>query len=518
LALSSCKTASPLTPSLLAQLEADPRGYLAGEVSGLGDKQVLNDRDFVYSIALSPDGARAAYSHLGPKMFQLGLWQLGPSPRLLADPEVNPYQWDLEAVVFAPDGRSVAGVSRDGGVRLFDAASGKLLAATVTDEPLVSLAFHPLGKYLAVGSARGLITVLKVPSLGFAFEARTHEAEVRALEFSANGALYSGSWDKSIAVQDAVEEVPSAGQVRLRFERRGGFNLVRGTLGARASGFLALDARLPYVVVTADFARAAGVDVAGLKDTVTVATPMGQSVVRLARGVPLAFKSMTVEGLDVAVCDVCVPRDAQGVLGEAFTRRFDVAFDEQSQEALVSAKEPAAAAPPVVALVLKPARRFTFDNFVNDLSLDRAGRRLGVAFSEVKAERNRDIYEREKKGLVEPVREGNAGAIVDAETGKELRRWVRHEGVVATAGISPDGSSLATGGWDKRVYVNRDREDEPLVRKFGWSLRRVRFSSDGRALAVAAWTPQNPLGDGRTDASAVLFPVEYARPEVKRAP
>ena len=168
-------------------------------------------------------------------------------------------------------------------------------------------------------------------------------------------------------------------------------------------------------------------------------------------------------------------------------------------------------------MALGVQRRFSFESFVNDVSLDAAGQRLGLALSESKAERNREVYLREKRGLVEPSRPGDAGAIVDAGTGQVLQRWSSHRGVVATAGISPDGLTLATGGWDKRLVVQSLGGVAGVERTFGWSVRRARFSPDGRLLAVAAWTPPNPLGDQRTEPSAVVFPVEY-QPEAGPPP
>jgi hypothetical protein len=49
---------------------------------------------------------------------------------------------------------------------------------------------------------------------------------------------------------------------------------------------------------------------------------------------------------------------------------------------------------------------------------------------------------------------------------------------------------------------------------YGWAVRRVRFSKDGRWLVVAAWTPQNPLGDHSSNPSAVVYEVRYAAADV----
>lgn len=516
---SSCRTIAGLSPGVLSKLKESPDSYLSGEVAELKDPVILNSQDFVYSIAASRDAERVAFTHLGPKTYQVSIWKLGPPPSLVADPSINHYQYDVEALDFSPDGKVVVTVSRDGGVRFYSALNGLALGAYATEEPLVSVAFHPSGKYVVAGSAKGLLTVLSFPSMQFSFEQRVHEGEVRNLAFARNGTLFSGGWDKSIIAFDAVEEQLPTDSARLRFERRGGFSVVRATVDDRLAATFAFDSRTPYVVVNSEVAKVAGIDVAFLKDTVNVATAMGSTVARVAKGRTLTFKALKVKDVDVAVCDACVPPDTQGVLGEAFSQRYDVAFDEITSEAVITSKVKAAVdAEARFSLVLKPRKRMTFEWFVNDFSVDRTGQKLGVAFSEIKAERTREIYEREKKGIPEPIRPGNAGAIVDAQTGLVLQKWSRHEGVVCTAAISPDGQTLATGGWDKKVRLNHPNQPEPLVREFGWSVRRVRFSEDGRLLLVAAWTPQNPLGDQQSKPSAVAYELSYRAPDVVPAP
>lgn len=157
--------------------------------------------------------------------------------------------------------------------------------------------------------------------------------------------------------------------------------------------------------------------------------------------------------------------------------------------------------------VLVGLQRFEFPAPINDLSLSADGDRAGVAFSETKAERTPEVYQREKRGEPEPARDWDCAARVDLASGDVLERVHGHRGVVSTAAISPDGQTLVTGGWDRRLVVHAQRE---LVdTRFGWSLRRVRFSRDGRRLIAAAWTPLNGLGDHQSDPAAVVYEVVY---------
>jgi WD40 repeat protein len=501
----------------LSRLAGTPGGYLSGEVSGLQDGPLLNNKDFVWSIAFAPDSSRVAYTHLGAKHYQLGLWTLGTPPALVSDKNVNPYEFDLEAVAFSADGGLVATAGRDGEVRLFEAATGEPKGSVLTEEPLTAVAFHPSGRYVVAASARGLLSAFTVPQLTFVYELRAHQELVSGLVFAADGTLYSGSWDKHVRVWSSQEAALRPDQARMRFDRRGGFTVVRGAINGKAQASFAVDARVPAVILNTETATQAGIDVAFLKDTLTVPTPMGSTAARLARGQVLRFKSLEVAGVDIAVCDVCVPAGTQGVLGTPFTERIEVVFDESTSEAILTAKAGAGAGAELQGLVLAPRSDFTFEGHVNDVSLDAKGQRLGLALSGEKAERTRAVYEREKKGIQEPKSPANAGALVDAATGKILQSWAEHGGVVSTAGISPDGRSLATGGWDKRLLLFTQGQEQPRgEREFGWSVRRVRFSPDARWVGVAAWTPQNPLGDQESDPAAALYQVDYASPQVQR--
>jgi WD40 repeat protein len=512
-----CAHTPALSPETLSQLASTPGGYLSGEVKGLQDGPLLNNKDFVWSIAFAPDSSRVAYTHLGPKSYQLALWTLGTPPALVSDRDINPYEHDLEAVVFSPDGALLASAGRDGALRLFDAATGEPRGSVVTEEPLTAVAFHPGGRYVVVASARGLVSVFTVPQLTFVYEVRAHRELVSALAFAPDGTLYTGSWDKHVRVWSSREEALRPDQARVRFERRSGFAVVRGAVNDQAQVTFAVDARAPAIILTTESATQAGIDVAFLQDTLTVPTPLGSTAARLARGQALRFKSIPVGGVDIAVCDVCVPSGAQGVLGTPFLERFELVFDESTGEAILTAKGGAPAGAQTQGLALAPGADFTFEGHVNDVTLDVSGQRLGIALSEAKAERTRAVYEREKKGLVDPKGPANAGALVDAATGRILQKWTEHGGVVSTASISPDGRSLATGGWDKRLLLFSEGEDKPRgERRFGWSVRRVRFSPDARWVGVAAWTPQNPIGDQESDPAAALYPVRYASPAVQR--
>ncbi len=493
-----------------AGLREVPGGYITGRVVALEQPAVLDNKDFVYSISLDETGTRAAFTRLAGKTFNLGVWSLGPPAAVQADVPTNPYQFDVEAVAFSPDGTRVATAGRDGAVRIFGAVDGKLLAETYAEEPLVSLAFLPDGRHLVAGSARGMLTVYSAPELAWISDVRAHNDEVRALAITSEGQVVSGGWDKSVAIFEAVQAPLPVDEVRLVMGAVGQVRVVRAAF-ERGMGAFAFDVAQPRVIVGEKLAKQAGIEPSLLSETVMV----GGHTARIARDRTLTLKYLPVPGVDVVICDACLPADVHGVLGAPVLERFDFRVDESTGELVLRPKEQTTPTNVPSVLTLREVKRHRFDSYVNDLSVDRAGKRLGVAFSAEKAERNQEVYQREKRGENAAFNAGDFAAIVEVESGSVVKRWTPHLGVVSTVGISPDGQTLASGGWDKKLFVVHESEDKPLLtEKFGWSLRRARFSKDGRLLAVGAWTPQNAVGNQSSDPSALVYEVGYGTAQV----
>jgi WD40 repeat protein len=455
--------------------------------------------DYVYDAQLSPDAQRLAFTRLGLKTYGLSICSL-QSKSCAAEVPINGYEFDVEALAWSPDGSWLAAASRDGVARVYD-AQGALKTAWLADEKLTAIAVHPDGHSLAVGNNHGLVTLLTLDAAGlhFADEKRLHTDEVRALAFADDGRLFTGGWDKTVHVLKAVQKTVRPDAARVHVDRTGGTAVIRAVVQGRASLPLTLDGRLhPALVLRASAAQALGIDVNQLADTVNVPTALGTTLARVAHDVTVGFKALNLEHVDAVICDACLAEKSDGALGDGFTERVDLAFDEVTHEAVLKLKS--GAAPERELLQWEELTRLDFPAYVNDLCLDRAGAKLGLALSESKAERTFDVYQKERRGEFGPERDWDAAVIADASTGQVLKKFHGHRGVVSTIALSPDGETLVSGGWDRKIAFHATGE----VLQLGALVRKVRFSRDGKWLSVAAWTPRRTTSDSP---SAFVMPV-----------
>jgi WD40 repeat protein len=159
----------------------------------------------VRALVMSPDGKLLASAG---EDTAVQLWNVAtakPTTKLAGHTDL------VLALAFSPDGKTLASGGYDGTVKLWDVATGKkgidvpAKAAAQANQPppadnaVMSLAFSPDGKTLAVGGTDTLIHLLNVADGKLLRSVAGHGSAVKALAFHPSGTLLvSGSRDRTL--------------------------------------------------------------------------------------------------------------------------------------------------------------------------------------------------------------------------------------------------------------------------------------------------------------------------------
>lgn len=499
--LSAACATTPTTSS-----SAVPAGsHLAGRVVDLGRPEIVNRRDFIYAFDFDDATQRLAFVHHVSTDMELTLTGLSPLSPLFQE-KVNPSEFDCEDVVV--DGAVVYVPSRQGTLRAFDATSGKRLAEAVVGEPLLRVAVDADHVFAATDEGRVLVFDRGLALLG---EGAVHTGEVRGLVVAGDHVYSVGTDGTFVASRLAALDVVGA-RVPTASLAGGEQVFLAHVAGGKAIATVR-DARLQRTVVSRAALKRLQVSAVSTS-TAAVVTAEGEQQLPVLMLAALRLRALSLGDVEVAICDSCLPPGAELALGKDVLDRVVVGEDVAGGVLVVTPVAGSAVALVPGAVTLVAGAPVTLPGPANDL--DVVGSTALVTFSPTVAERSFAMREAEKKGESPPVSAASGAALIDLSTSTLTKRFVnQHHGFAFSGALSRDGKTVATGGWDNRVVVfDVDSGAVVAERAFGWIVRRVRFSPDGRLLGVGAWTPVNALNEGDSEPALTLYPLVYDAPQL----
>jgi hypothetical protein len=496
----ACVTVPTEVVGQAEQLAATPGSVWSGAPLGLGEPTIINSRDFVYALAFSPEGTELAFTHHVSTDMELTVTSIAPvTPRFQS--KVNSSEFDCEDAVFTR--QQVLVVSRQGTLRAFDRTTGTMLREVAIGVPLTRIVLNDSEQQAVVAASNGLVFVFDANTLELLATTRAHGDEVRGLAWM-SGAILSAGLDGTIA-RTVLSPIPPT-SARLPSGTRLGRQVFLVHLPDGRGIAAAIDARQQVTTTTRAAARRLKLTLKDDAPTLPILTAEGASTAPAVMVGTLRIQTIEYDDLQAAVCDSCVPPNVELLLGQDVLSKVSFAEDVSAGEMVARLVDGATGARfRAGAATMTTTMGPPLPGPANDLQT--ANGRLLVTTSAARAERSFDLYDNEKKGIY-PAKSPKSGAfLLDPVSLAVVQSFSnQHEGFAVTGALSPDGKTVATGGWDKRIILF-DAQTGAVVteRKLSWLLRRLRFNPRGTSLAAAAWTPANPFDDGRSDPALLLY-------------
>jgi RNA polymerase sigma factor (sigma-70 family) len=434
----------------------------------------------VWIVALSPDAKRIASLPLvketgvgwanwypGPRVC---LWDVasGKETRQLVMPAkefVPGIQSGFFQVKFAPDGQSILTGGLDGILRVWDPATGRELRRVTgfTGAPR-DFAFAPDGKTLAALDGNTTIRLIDRASGNDRIPARGHRGGVSSLVVSPDcRSIVTRSWDRSLLFWD-----PMTGREQLHRAIPEDHGYVGGFL-ADGKTYLTVDgdrmARLHDLATGEQIAVIHGIDArspfALSPDRKTLASASGKTVRLLD---PATGKERrTSMKVEVAVSGMSFTSEGRKLIVWSNDKTITV-WDMSTSQKL---------------------RQFSGPPDPGPLSVD------PNSFRAYKA-----VLSPDGKLLAFGLQDRFL-PLMNVETGQEIRRFTVAEDGVSSLAVSPDGKSLAWGGWrDGTVYIG----------EIATGRQRHHFTGHrGRILSLAFSDDGKWLVSGSDDTTALVW-------------
>ena len=477
--------------------EEDLRGfewyYLWRLAHRNGERFSLPHSKEVWATDYSPDGQRIAS---GCDDGKLRVWDAATGHLLAEYGGHAAYIWD---VAFSPDGRQIATAGGDGTARLWDAATGGALAVFKghTHRRVNSVAFSPDGKKLTTGSRDGTARIWEVATGRELLTIQINAGWVNAAAFSPDGRRLATGHDglrlSDIATGREISVVgKSWGTIwSIAFSPDGKTLVAVGKSGV---------AHLSDVISGKELAAFKGHrdeihSVAFSFDGKLIATASADRTIKLW-DVTTGEAIATLKGPTGRFWSVAFPPDGKSpVSGDSATTVKVWVLSE----ALAFTTRTRALDSSYTAAVFSPDNQKLAIGRGAELDVvESATGRVIAAFARHQCVAVSVIFSSDGKKLFTGCGDGTVN-VREVDGGKDLLTFKGHTRVVESLALSPDGQTLATGSQDSTLKLWQAATGQELFTlKHPSLVRAVAFSPNGKLLASGSQDSNARLWDVAT--------------------
>ena len=393
-------------------------------------RAILAHEEKVDAVSVSPDGRRI----LTVSGSTARLWDAASGQMLAA----LQYAGSVNSAAFSPDGRRIVTASWDKTARLWDAASGQILGTLQHAESIKSAAFSPDGRRIVTASHDNTTRLWDAAS-GQTLATLQYDKSVNSAAFSPDGRrIVTASWDNTARLWDAA-----SGQTLTTLQHA----------GSVSSAAFSPDGRR---IVTASWDKTAR-----LWDAAS-----GQTLATLQHAGSVNSAAFSPDGRRI----VTASRDT--------TARFWDAASGQMLAVLPHAGSVNSAA-------YSPDGRHIVTASWGDTAClrDAASGRTLVTLQHADSV-NSATFSPDGRRIVTASHD-NTARLWEAASGRTLAT-LQHDGPVSSAVFSPDGRNIATSSWDKTARLWEATSGQTLATlQHDGPVSSASFSPDGRSIVTS---------------------------------